>query len=47
MIMNVENPPEVIRLGAKHFLEEGEGGISLWSDADEKSRKRMTGRDMA
>jgi len=37
MIMNVEDPPEIICLGAEPFLGEGEGVLSLWSDANDKT----------
>lgn len=46
MIMNVEDPPEIICLGARPFLRGGEGLISLWSDADDKTQDRLTEEDM-
>jgi hypothetical protein len=45
MIMNVEDPPEIC-VGAEPFLGEGEGVLSLWSDADEKTQDRLTEEDM-
>ena len=47
MIMNVEDPPEVICLGARPYWRRGgDGVIPLWSDADDKTQDTLTEDDM-
>lgn len=48
MIMNVENPPDVICFNARPFWggRGGDGVITLWSDADDKTQGRLTEEDM-